>query len=153
VLLVLVLCQSWVMRKLFPLTLLNLATIPSSWAFPGYLSTTRKSIGPINQLSLPLRTVWHSACGIPADLRNSGNLSGSIASGTPPLNNSKSGLVTVPHTPVSRQATVPPIHIIPAPPRRSLVSAAAFRSALKTARVYGVTTTPELKQYHQSPSY
>ncbi len=60
------------MRKLFPLTLLTWQR--SRHPGPSLAISARKSIGPINQLSLPLRTVWHSACGIPADLRNSGNL-------------------------------------------------------------------------------
>jgi len=151
--LLVLLCQSWVMRKLFPLTLLTWQRSrhpgPSLAISAQPASQLVRSINCLclSVLSGTVLVAFRRISEIPAIW------SGSIASGTPPLNNSKSGLVTVPHTPVSRQATVPPIHIIPAPPRRSLVSAAAFRSALKTARVYGVTTTPELKQYHQSPSY
>jgi len=80
-------------------------------------------------------------------IRNSGNLSGSIASDTPPLNNSKSRRVTVPHTPASRQVTAANPYNSGPSQDISCERVSFPRSALKTALVYGVTSTPELNPH------
>ena len=80
-------------------------------------------------------------------IRNSGNLSGSIASDTPPLNNSKSRRVTVPHTPASRQVTAANPYNSGPSQDISCERGSFPRSALKTALVYGVTSTPELNPH------